>query len=569
MKHLILLTALLGLCLHAATQSRYAVVISEIMADPTPSQGLPENEWIELTNTTSIAVNLQGWRIGDASGQSGALPNYTLPPGAQVVVCTGSAVAALSVYGPAIAVTSFPSLDNESDQLFVKTNTGITMHALQYNSSWYRNALKKEGGWTLELIDTKNPCVGKENWKASISTNGGTPGRVNSVNGTTSDEEAPQLQKSYSINNTTVALVFDEPLDSAIASDVSHYNIDNNLSLTSAAAIPPFFNRVLLQSTTVLQPGIVYTITATGVTDCKGNAINNNSSAKTGLPGFVLPGKLVINELLFNPRPNANDYVELYNNGDSIIDLSSLYIANRNSSGTPGSITRLTTDPLYLFPGEYIVTTTDADNLSLHYLVKNAETVLVMASLPSFPDDDGTVIIMDQQGSIIDEVNYEDDWHFALIDNPEGVSLERVDPDRSSNDPGNWHSAATTAGYGTPGYVNSQLHRLQSVADEWSIQPAIFSPDNDGNADICTIRYKMNEPGYVATITLFDAAGRPVRQLVRNALLSTSGYWTWDGLGDTGQKLPVGRYIVLTELFNLQGKRERLKHTVVLARKLR
>lgn len=569
MKHLILLTALLGLCLYVAAQNRYAVIISEIMADPTPSQGLPENEWIELTNTSTTAVNLQGWRIGEASGQSGALPNYTLLPGTQVVICTSSAVAALSVYGPVIAVTSFPSLDNESDQLFVKTTTGITMHAVQYNSSWYRNALKKEGGWSLEMIDTRNACMGKENWKASTSNNGGTPGRINSVNGTTNDEEAPQLQKSYSINSTILVLVFDEPLDSAIASGVSHYTIDHGVVLASTVAIPPFFNRVLLQTTTALQPGIVYTITATGIADCKGNTINNTTTAKTGLPGLALAGNLVINELLFNPRPNGNDYVELYNNGDSIIDLSSLYIANRHSSGAPGSISRLTTDPLYLFPGDYIALTTDADNLSLHYLVRNAAAVLSMASLPSFPDDDGTVIIMDQQGMTVDEISYADDWHFALIDNPEGVSLERIDPGKSSNDPGNWHSAATTAGYGTPGYVNSQLYPQQSIAAGWEVQPAIFSPDNDGYADICTIQYKMNEPGYVANITLFDAAGRPVRQLVRNALLSTSGYWTWDGLNDNGQQLPVGRYIVLTELFNLQGRKERFKHTVVLARKLR
>ena len=63
-------------------QNRYDVVIDEVMADPTPQTGLPNNEWIELKNTTTAAINLLNWRIGDASGQSGPLPNLILQPDA-------------------------------------------------------------------------------------------------------------------------------------------------------------------------------------------------------------------------------------------------------------------------------------------------------------------------------------------------------------------------------------------------------------------------------------------------------------------------------------------------------
>ena len=78
----------------AFSQNRYDVVIDEIMADPSPQVGLPNNEWIELKNMANAVINLQGWRIGDANGQSGPMPNFDLQPDSFVIVCTSSAVAA-------------------------------------------------------------------------------------------------------------------------------------------------------------------------------------------------------------------------------------------------------------------------------------------------------------------------------------------------------------------------------------------------------------------------------------------------------------------------------------------
>jgi hypothetical protein len=178
-----------------------------------------------------------------------------------------------------------------------------------------------------------------------------------------------------------------------------------------------------------------------------------------GLPSDPAAGEWIINEILFNPRANGYDYVEFYNNSTRILDASKLYIANRNSSGVAGSVKTLSAIPSYIFPGGYIVVTEDADNLALNYLVKDPGNVLVISSLPSFPDDEGTVVALNFQGTVTDEVTYRDDWHFKLIDNAEGVSLERIDPAGPSQQASNWHSAASTAGYGTPGYKNSQYRQ--------------------------------------------------------------------------------------------------------------
>lgn len=563
---LLLLCVLLPIFL--LSQNRYDVVIDEVMADPTPQIGMPANEWIELKNTSLSPLNLQNWRIGDANGQSGPMPNFILQPDSFVIICTGSAVAAMSAFGTTIAVTSFPSLDNDGEQLYIRAANGITIHAINYTSAWYQNEVKKDGGWTLEMMDTKNPCAGSSNWKVSINTSGGTPGKKNSIDAIINDTNSPQLKRAYTTDNITILLVYDEPVDSLPGATPANYIIDGGLTIISATTIAPLFNLVQLKTNVPLTANTVYNITASNIKDCKGNAIGSFNKAKVGLPSDAAPGEWIINEILFNPKSNAFDFIEFYNNSNKILDASKLYIANRNSSGVISSIKPLSAIPHYIFPGDYIVETEDAGNLSLQYLVQNPDNVFIISSPPSFSDDEGTVVALNFQGNVVDEVKYKDDWHFKLIDNAEGVSLERIDPNGISQHESNWHSAASTAGYATPTYKNSQYKLLNAVDATIQVTPKVFSPDNDGRDDIATIQYEVTEPGYSASITIFDAAGRPVRNLVRNGTLALTGYWNWDGLGDKGQKLPIGTYIIFTEMFTLQGKKQQLKNTVVLARKL-
>jgi hypothetical protein len=154
-KLLITIVCLLILQANAFTQNRYSVVISEIMSDPTPQIGLPNFEWIEIRNTTTSAINLQNWRVGDASGVSGALPNFLLQPDSSAIICGTTAAATMQQYGRTFGVTSFPSLDNNGETIFIRSNTGSVIHAVEYNLSWFNNAVKSDGGWTLEMVDVK------------------------------------------------------------------------------------------------------------------------------------------------------------------------------------------------------------------------------------------------------------------------------------------------------------------------------------------------------------------------------------------------------------------------------
>src|SRR6186713_3582641 len=380
LRKLLLILLFSPLCV--LSQNRYDVVIDEIMADQTPQIGLPSNEWVELKNVSSNPINLQNWRIGDATGQSGPMPSFVLQPDSFVIVCTGSAVAAMQVYGRVISVTNFPSLDNDGDELYLKSNTGLTIHAVSYFLSWYQNAVKSDGGWTLEMIDAKNPCAGISNWKASTDARGGSPGIKNSVDAVNNDQSAPSIKNAFAIDNLNIVIVFDEPVDSLKGATVANYSIDGGLTIQTATSISPLFDRVQLRLNTAMQANTVYTITVKNVTDCKNNTIGTRNKAKIGLPVDAAVMEMVINEILFNPKSGASDYVEFYNRSNKIFDANKLYIANRNSSGAINSPKLISTIPYYVFPGDYIVVTEDAINLSFDYMVQNPDAVFVVSSLP-------------------------------------------------------------------------------------------------------------------------------------------------------------------------------------------
>ena len=139
------LTTLVWVCLlmhtgiFSQTANRYDIVIDELMADPSPQVGLPNNEWIELKNTSTNPFNMQGWRIVDLSGQSGPMPNFILMPDSFLIVCTGSAVQAMSAFGTTISVTSFPSLNNTGDLVSLRNAQGKLIHSVSYTDKWYQN----------------------------------------------------------------------------------------------------------------------------------------------------------------------------------------------------------------------------------------------------------------------------------------------------------------------------------------------------------------------------------------------------------------------------------------------
>lgn len=552
----------------AQSANRFQVVIDEMLPDPSPPVQLPNAEFIELKNVSATAFNIRNWKLSDGSTTAIITASFLLKPDSFVIICANTAVPAFSPFGNTIGVSNFPSLNNDADIISLYSAEGRLIHSVSYNSSWYQNAVKSDGGWTLEMIDTKNPCTGMSNWKASTGNSGGSPGQKNAVDDNNTDEQPPVLTRSFTTDSLTISVLFDEPLDSSSATIVGNYTINNGVAHPAAAAvIMPACTEVVLKLAAPLHKHTVYTLTVNNVRDCAGNAINQLNTTRAGIPAMADTQAIVINELLFNPKPDGFDYIEIYNRSDRIIDLKQVYLASRYGTGQLTAPIPLSAVPWLFFPGEYRVLTENKLWLQQQYLVKDPDLIVELPALPSLPDDKGVVVLLNMQGAIVDELHYDHTWHFALISEEEGIALERLNYNQPTADRSNWSSAASTAGFGTPGYPNSQLQADGALAGDVAISPAIFSPDNDGYNDFATIDYQLPEPGYIANIRIFDSQGHPVRHLARNATLAMAGKFNWDGLDDKFHQLPVGIYVVLTELFTLQGKTKKLKQVVTLARK--
>ena len=255
----------------------------------------------------------------------------------------------------------------------------------------------------------------------------------------------------------------------------------------------------------------------------------------------------MINEVLFNPATGGSDFIELYNHSDKVIDVSTLVLINQqqtNPVGVPILVEKL------VFPEEYAVFTESSAAIENHYIVNNPNNLL-QQDLPTLANQAGNITVFTNDfasTNILDQFDYSEDFHSSLLDDEDGVSLERLRFDLPTQDAANWHSAAATAGHATPTQGNSQA-MIATTADTTETQtftlfPPTISPDGDGFADFLQINYTLEQAGYVASIHIYDAAGRLLKKVAQNVSLGTRGSFIWDGTTADGNKAPIGIYVV-------------------------
>ena len=314
---------------------------------------------------------------------------------------------------------------------------------------------------------------------------------------------------------------------------------------------PPQF---IVQFNENFLPSTTYQIQLGPVGDCWQN--DTTFIGQFTLPEQAQVGDIVINEILANPLNGGQDFIELYNRSTKVIDLKDWQIANYYND----TISNLKTisNHFILEPNSYVAISEDTSFLLENYPA-SVSGRLIQMDMPSYNIDSGTVYLF-YNSEQIDRVSYLEDWQFSLLDNSDGVSLERISPNASSNQQSNWHSAAESIGFATPGRVNSQ-YQYVGTTESISLQKDVFSPDQDGFEDILVVNYAFSESGLLAKARIFDDFGREIKTLFSNELMGTSGFFTWDGVNGDQAKSPIGIYVLVLEVFSVDGG-------VILAKKI-
>lgn len=539
---------------------KYEIIITELFPDPSPTVGLPEQEFVELYNPTNKVIDLTNCWISDLTSMKQLNPGKIFP-GEYVIVCKTTNENQFAPFGKVITISELPSLNNTDDIMTLFAPDTTIIHSVHYFDSWYKDDNKKDGGWTLEMIDPANPCGEYDNWSASNQWFGGTPGAQNSVFAANPDVTLPRLLEANATSDSTVILTFSEIIDRDGLLAAS-YSVNNGINISNIVIIDN--KNVQLDLANKLTFQIKYTVTVTGAYDCVGNVIGSNNFAIFALPEQGFNGDLVINEVLFNPFTGGSDFVELYNNSNKFIDLQNWSLANTDNN-VVANLKPITTTPKLILPGEFVLLTKDANNIATEYINSKTETFIEMASLPTYSNSEGTVVLVNNLNLTVDSFYYEEDMHFSLLNSVKGVSLERIDYNRLTNDRTNWHSAAEEEGFATPGYENSQFQLANTDGGTITIDPKTFSPNNDGIDDVLNISYEFSTPGFVANVVIYDAKGRQIRNLIKSQLLGTKGTFSWDGINDYNEKARIGIYVIFIEVFDLEGNVKSFKETAVLA----
>ena len=524
------------------TPQLHDLIINELMIKPDPVVGLANKEYIEIKNISKYFLSLKQCVIKDLTSFKN-LPNLVLHPDSFLVLY------------------DIPTLNNAGDHISLWNANQELIHQVSYTDQWYQDSIKSNGGWSIELKDQSQLCLKAENWAASIHPLGGTPGFENSIKQNLPiDRVGPQIFSFEFENDSILNLTFNESFDSLSLNNLQvwvdkkaiNYKIDSSKTKEQNMSLWLDFE---------VDKTKVQGFKISGLRDCVGNMMSDSFDWQ--MLSLCQRQEIVINELLFNPKTNGKDFVELYNNSPFAFDMSQFFLVNLDANNAFANYCSFPKS-MIVKPYQYVLISEDTNNICSFYQCKNKNALKIKVSrLPSMPDDEGNIILINLNNQIIDSIRYQSSQHAAMIKDQNGISLERLSFDKNL-----WYSASSSAGFATPGYQNSQQLAVNNSNQMFALQSETLSPDNDGFEDFLSINYNLEFNDAALTVEIYDKDGRFVKQLKNNELVANQGEIIWDGTDFNNQRAAIGIYIIYIKGFSAsQSAIFQKKMTCVLALK--
>ena len=406
------------------------IVINEIMFKPDPSN----REWVEIYNAGTDPVDINGWYITDP-GYSGKIidSSFVIEPGEFVILTEfDTTFSCRTIY-----VDHWPYLNNDGDTIYLRDADSAIVDVAVYSvsSSWSYNV-------SVELTDYTADNTDPANWVMCTDPSGSTPCEPNSA---TSPAGGPDLAVRWidvSPENprpdepcTVEVTIVNEGDETASGFSFSGGYIEGtDTNITATQSLPDLApGETTYVEFELTLPAGTYTIYA-AVNDTVGN--NND---RTYTITVVEPGeapRIIITEIMFKPEVASEEWIEIYNDDDSPVDLANWTIADASGSAT------LTTESFVVNPGEYaILCETEMDDFSCPTLTADGWRYL--------NNDGDSIRLYDSSGNLVDSAFYSvsDSWE-------NGVSVERESLYCDGGNASNWVECEDPSG-STPCQDNS------------------------------------------------------------------------------------------------------------------
>ena len=497
----------------SAAQVSAQVVISEIMYDPV---GGSTNEFVELHNTGTNAVDVGGWSFTDGITYSFPTPSVIAANAYLVVAVNRAAFMALYPNVANLAAGAYSGqLSNQGETLTLANASGTGVFSVTYddNAPWPPAAAGL--GSSLVLVDPSAPPNDPSNWVASAQLNGSPGGpdiffvRDVVINEVLAHTDPPYEDAVELCNLTTNAIslagwyLSDDnairkkyrfPAGSVIPANgyftLYQYQMTNGLVpfalsakgddiyLSEADGADKLVRYVDQYPYAASQNGYSFGRCPDGTGDFTTLAtptfgVSGPGSVEDFRTGIGARnagprvGPVVINEIMYHPsETNAlgrmpSEYIELLNVSAQAVPFYNVSEPT-NAWSLSGGVSYTFPTNFTLQPGQFllVVETNDLAGFRASYGVPTNVPIFGPWS-KNLGNGGDTVRLrapntVEEDGTlgryVVDEVSYKDQLPWPLAADGLGGSLERTDATSFGNTADNWHSTPNTV---SPGTTNS------------------------------------------------------------------------------------------------------------------
>lgn len=185
----------------------------------------------------------------------------------------------------------------------------------------------------------------------------------------------------------------------------------------------------------------------------------------------IVLGNILINEIMFDPEgaDEGHEWIEIYSNSSVNISGWKFY-----EDGTSHGLTLI--NGSWILNG-YAIIANEWNTFLADYPAYIG--TLIDSSWSSLSQSGESLALKNSSGDIIEEVNYSSSWG-----GEDGISLERIDPLKPSNNATNWGSSLVSKG--TPGKQNSLFGSC-----DWSISIILDDTIMAMENDIAVVKWKI------------------------------------------------------------------------------